>query len=503
MEPMKISSIFSQNEYPIFAEKKPLQLDRQVHSVYMSSAQKVQPQLDQISSSLCLAKWLQVSLQLTTGQTQSCYHPPTHKIPINEIQKDVSALHNTQYKKEQRKKMLQGERPAECSTCWKMEDLGHLSDRHYRSAEEWSWPRFHEVLASGAEKNILPSYVEVNFNHACQLKCSYCSPHISSSWMEEIKQFGPYPTINPHNSLEWFEKQELIPHLQSDKNPYAEAFWRWWPELYKTLRVFRMTGGEPLMDINTYKVLDYILKNPKPDLKLSITSNFSIQAELFHKFISRVQKISDGHFAERVTVFVSCDSVGDQAEYIRHGLDFEYMLNNVDHFLTTVQTGVVSFILTMTNLNIFGFQNLLEKILYLRRKHSRYFQRVWFDTPPLRFPSWQSLQILPEENQKFISTTIDWMKTKPMTMQTTQSRLHGFHDYEVARLQRVLDWMKSGLPDAESLKLEKINFYRFFSEHDRRRNTKFLTVFPELQSFWKSCEQLSHAYDASKVELKK
>ena len=88
-------------------------------------------------------------------------------------------------------------------------------------------------------------------------------------------------------------------------------------------------------------------------------------------------------------------------------------------------------------------------------------------------------------------------------MQTTQSRLHGFHDYEVARLQRVLDWMKLGVADADSLQQEKINFYRFFSEHDRRRNTQFLTTFPELHSFWKNCEQLSQVYEMNNLELKK
>ena len=41
--------------------------------------------------------------------------------------------------------MLKGKKPTECSYCWKMEDLGHLSDRHYRSSEEWSEPFFEEV----------------------------------------------------------------------------------------------------------------------------------------------------------------------------------------------------------------------------------------------------------------------------------------------------------------------------------------------------------------------
>ena len=41
----------------------------------------------------------------------------------------------------------------------------------------------------------------------------------------------------------------LMPIDESTKNnPYVQAFWRWWPNIYKDLEVFRMTGGEPLLD---------------------------------------------------------------------------------------------------------------------------------------------------------------------------------------------------------------------------------------------------------------
>lgn len=496
---MSFKNKLSQNKYLPFAQPARQDIFRPVNSVYMTGAENAKTQLDAISPTMCLAKWLQVSLQLTTGRTQSCYHPPTHRIPLNELEENVSALHNTKFKKQQRSLMLKGQRPKECETCWKMEDLAHLSDRHYRSSEEWSLPFINEVLSAGAEQAIVPKYVEVNFNHACQLKCSYCSPHISSSWYEEIKKYGAYPTLQPHNSLLWLEQQELVPYKQSDDNPYAVAFWKWWPEIYSSLRVFRMTGGEPLMDINTYKVLDYILENPKRDLKISVTSNFSVQPELIDKFILRAKKISDGKFVERFTLFVSCDSVGSQAEYIRFGLDYKKFIENVDRFLTEVSSGVVNFIITMTNLNVFGLSQLIEELLKLRKKHSRYFQRVWFDTPPLHFPEWQSLKILPPDFESYIENTIDWMKSHRMTMQTTSTRLHGFHDYEVLRLQRVLDWARDGRDENQKDIKNKINFYRFFHEHDLRRQTQFVDVFPQLKGFWSECRDLD--MQSKKLEL--
>ena len=86
----------------------------------------------------CYAKWQQTSLHLTTGMTNSCYHPPLHEIDASLLEHNPSALHNTPHKKQQRKIMLRDERPAECQYCWTMEDLGELSDRHYRSGEPWA-----------------------------------------------------------------------------------------------------------------------------------------------------------------------------------------------------------------------------------------------------------------------------------------------------------------------------------------------------------------------------
>jgi hypothetical protein len=65
-------------------------------SKFLSSAEQMH---DQLGPALCLAKWKQVSLHLTTGMNNSCYHPPLHSINPAEIAIDVSALHNTEYKK--------------------------------------------------------------------------------------------------------------------------------------------------------------------------------------------------------------------------------------------------------------------------------------------------------------------------------------------------------------------------------------------------------------------
>ena len=110
---------------------------------------------------------------------------------------------------------------------------------------------------------------------------------------------------------------------------------------------------------------------------------------------------------------------------------------------------------------------------------------MWFDTPLLRTPTWQSLQILPEVYVGVLERVADWME---MNLEQPDRPFRGFKDYEVQRLRRDIDWMKTGCKlDPEYVKLQRADFYRFFNEHDKRRKTDFVKTFPEMQEFWNEC----------------
>ena len=459
------------------------EVTQEFKSVFLNNAERMK---DRLGPALCLAKWKQVSLHLPTGLNNSCYHPPLHEIPAELLSTNPGALHNTPYKKEQRKIMLRNERPQECSYCWAMEDNGKLSDRHYRSGEPWAAKDFDSISNSTGDEDVLPSYVEVNFNHACNLKCSYCSPQFSSSWQQEVDQLGAYPTSTQHNDPSYFVgRRRPIP--VREHNPYVEAFWSWWPELYPELQHFRMTGGEPLLDRNTYRVFDYVLDNPKPDLHLNVTSNFSVDEKSWQKYKQYVKQLCAGENIEHFMQYVSLDSWGSQAEYIRHGLDFDLLWDRVNQFLTEIPgRNSITFIVTMNNLSVTGLPHLFAGILGLRKIYSTTYQRVWFDTPVLRQPEWQSLQILPESYVEQLEHLWAWMIRQT---ETEETRFQGFKDYEIARLDRDIAWMRNGQQlDPDYVQRNKADFYRFFSEHDRRRGTDFLKTFPEMAAWWRECE---------------
>jgi hypothetical protein len=453
-------------------------------SIYFENTKDMLEGLNKVSPSFCLAKWFNVSVHIPSGRTHSCYHPPSHEIPIHEIKLDSSALHNTRYKKQQRKLMLEGERPKECSFCWDIEDVGNISDRAFRSFDVNTPGIIDEALRYGSEGNPPPKYLEVNFNQSCNLKCSYCSPILSTEWHKEIKKYGPYELFGTkHNDYGYTSKLELD---NSDSNPYLKAFWDWFPSIYSNLKTFRMTGGEPLMDRNTFKIFDFVKDNPHPALQLSITSNCCPPGGQWEKFISSLKGITDIDAIDHFMLFCSLDSWGKQAEYIRYGLDFNIMYKNLIQFLTQSRKHSLTFIITSNILSLPGWMTYFKNILNLRKEYNTDRQLIWFDTPMLVDPKWMSMKLASKKMLEPLLESISFMEENK---ETTTNRFKGFKDYEIVKVKRLYDWAIAPMDKKDEF-LAKKNFNLYFQQYDERRGTNLEETFPELRQFIAECESI-------------
>jgi organic radical activating enzyme len=449
-------------------------------TAYFENSKELLGGLNSVSKSFCLAKWFNVSVHIPTGRTQSCYHPPTHKVPLNELSVSSDALHNTNYKKEQRKKMLSGERPSECSFCWDIEDAGNISDRAPTAIEE--------ALSVGFEGNPAPKYLEVNFNQACNLKCSYCSPHLSTEWHKEVKELGPYRLHDrTHNDDSWMKESGWVPDNSPD-NPYLTAFWDWFPTVYYNLKTFRMTGGEPLMDRNTFKIFDHVKKNPNKNLHLSITSNCCPPKGQWQKFIDDLKEITDQDAIDHFMLFCSLDSWGPQAEYIRNGMDFPTLLKNIRQYLSESSKHSLTFIVTANLLSLPNWLTYIKNIHQLMHEMNTDRQLIWFDTPMLTDPRWMSMKLASKEMLQPLLDSIEYMEEH---REGPDNRFHGFKDFQIQKVKRLYDWAVVPLDPVEEAMAKK-NFYKYFTEHDRRRNTNLRETFPELKHFIDECEELSN-----------
>jgi organic radical activating enzyme len=432
--------------------------------------------INAVSPSFCTAKWLQTTLYLQNGYNHSCHHPSPHKIPISEVENNPAALHNSKFKKLQRTKMLSGERPSECSYCWKIEDLDttYFSDRHYKTADTWAWDRFEEISKSAPTDDVVPSYLEVSFSNACNLKCSYCSPEISSKWLEEIKQWGPYPTSQGSHDLTWLKETGRFPYKHSDDNPYVTAFWKWFPKILPSLKVFRITGGEPLMSKDTWKAIDFIIETNRSPFEIAINSNLCVDDKLIDRLIEQTNKLTSlGH---TVNLFTSLESTGIKAEYSRFGLDFTKWKSNL-HRVLSETTATIGIMTTVNVLSITDFNNFIDCIMEYRVQynHNLEHNRIPLSINYLKWPPYLNVSILPKDSRVLLSQTIlahceQWLK---YFKKDTFARIY-LEEWD--QINRLCEYLTSCQEDM----ISRGDFVKFVTEYDHRRNLNFSKTFPEL-----------------------
>ena len=449
--------------------------------------QEVKNKLDDVGCGFCLAKWTQVTMHLGTGMTHSCHHPSPHKIPLSEIKRNPTALHNTRFKKQKRKEMLEGKRPNECNYCWNVEDNSNsFSDRVFKSSEEWSIDQFDTIKRLGWREDYNPRYVEVSFSNVCNFKCAYCGPQFSSKWVDEIEKHGPYPTSTKFNGIKHLEEKGEMPYKKNEHNPYIDAFWEWWPELYRDLHTFRITGGEPLLSKDTFKVLDYIIEQDDPNTKLSIgiNTNLGVPDALIDKFIEKANILCSQNKIKELVVYTSVEGTNNQAEYTRYGLKYDKFWNNVDKILTKLPKVTVNIMATFNALSVFTYEDLLEDVFQMKKKHhngQRYkISAVQLDTSYLRWPSHLSVKILPEEFKELILNSA--VKALYYGMKEYTQDNYGFSNVEIQKIKRIYDYaISDSLFDVEK---NRKDFVIFVDELDKRRGTDFINTFPQLKKLY-------------------
>jgi organic radical activating enzyme len=442
------------------------------------------------SRSVCLAKWYHANIYLQTGETHSCYHPSPHSINPKQIQKNPAALHNTDEKLKERRQMLSGERPKGCQYCWNIEDLGDslISDRHVRTGSLYSEARVQELLQKAEHSEVIPDYIEVSFGNECNFRCGYCHPKASSRYYNEIKEFGPYSMSKNHRcDIDWFKI------YKEENNPFLEAWWAWWAQIQDQIKILRITGGEPLIQQSTYRLLDSLSAQPKPFLELNINSNMGSAEAVIRKFCGKVQNLLDQGSIQKFKLFTSLDTWGPQAEYIRNGLKLDLFERNLKTYLETTESPV-TFMMTFNIFSVPNFDRLLEKVLEWRSQYSwarsDQFHRIRFDISYLKEPLQYDIQILPkaefvpqmERHLQFIKDHLD------------DSNRHAFSFMEYENFRRIVEYMKSTpYPEAKIAEGRK-DFIKFFEEMDRRRNTDLPQTFPELKDFIKLCQNQNTSF---------
>jgi organic radical activating enzyme/acylphosphatase len=353
-----------------------------------------------------------------------------------------------------------------CDYCWRVENLkaDKISDRVYKSVL-YTDEDLQKAYESDPSEDFDLRYLELSFDRACNFACSYCNPAFSTTWAKDIKTHGGYKDIGPNGDDHYGHSHKNASQFDEDNNPYVEAFFKWWEsDLKKTLTHLRLTGGEPLMSKHTWKLLDLMAEGDSNVSYFAINTNLNSKELLIDKLIEKAKTIKGLH------IYSSNESMGDKAEYIRDGLDWDMWVENFEKVAKSGSFSSMHSMCTIGALSLEGLVEYLDWCLETKRKaNSR--DAVTFTLNILRFPNFQSCLVLPFElRQKFASDLSGWLANNK------NSEL--LHNMEIEQVERLIEYLQNETNQITNRENVVKWFKNYFTQYDKRRGKDFEMTFP-------------------------
>ena len=401
-----------------------------------------------------------------------------------------------------RKMMQEGKRPQECEYCWKIEDLGrnNISDRVYKTVI------FHEedikkTSKSDWQENTMLKTLEISFDRTCNFACSYCNPSFSTTWVKDIKKFGPYRNINGDARSHFINAADHAKPISDEANPYIQAFWKWWEMedgLADNLEEIRITGGEPLMAPGVWKLFEWFKNNPeranpknRPNgevLRYAVNSNLVPKDDLMDHLIEM------SHHVPHLEIYTSNESMGTHSEYIRDGMISDKWLHNLHRLHTEGNIKQTHIMMTINSLCLSSIVEFMDMILNFKREHKTVYPTMSLNI--LRFPTFQSCAMLPTTiRQKYKDKLQFWLNVQIEKNETIffdgadRQILTQMERDQIQRLVDYLDIIKTPHKNVTNIPQQHLDFKNFYAQYDVRRGKSFRDTFPaEFVEFYDSIE---------------
>lgn len=429
--------------------------------------------------SFCAAKWYNVSIWLGNGRTASCHHPLAHKVPDDELAADASALHNTKHKKEQRRKMLAGERPAECGYCWRVEDAAQSeeinSDRIYQTAR-YTEEEIKALKDIPWDKNVNPKTVEICFDNLCNLACSYCNSEFSSTWSKDISTKGEYKNMVTDGGKTYRQDGSIAMPFgnKNEGNIYVKRFFDWFPEIKDGIQELRVSGGEPSRSPSFWKLID-VSNDEKFDF--AVNSNLIMEDSRLDRLINAGQKF------KKLDIYTSAECMYKNQEFVRDGFVWDVWEKNLKKANASPHVNGVYIMMTISVLSIWTVAEFLQQIVTWK-KQCNDIHAFFMSVNILRFPSFQSVNMLPQATKEMLADKIE------KVMEVNKDWINDLEKNQFQRLLIYLRRVDTSYEDVDAYGKKKNDFINFIDQYAERRDkpikeympNKFLNWYEDLKN---------------------
>ena len=260
---------------------------------------------------------------------------------------------NSDYMKQARLKMKNGEVLEACTKCVDQEARGYKSMRSDHNEEE----NLEKVNEDGS-MDVMPNSMELHFGNVCNLKCKMCAQDYSNQIGKELLQIGE----KDKDFLDWVYKQSGNVNNWTN-NLSVEYTWfqnertknRLIEYVSKHITLLTIIGGEPTVIPEFYELLDYCYKNNTlKDKDITIVTNLTNTNHKMTQWLPEIKKW---------TIWASLDGIGDTTEYIRYPSNFKKITENLTYYkemLTEHGNGSITFSPAVQLLNIHQLDDMIK-----------------------------------------------------------------------------------------------------------------------------------------------
>lgn len=400
---------------------------------------------------------------------------------------DFQTAWNSNYMRNVRLQMLNGEQPPSCIKCYKEEAAGHRSKRQWET-HYWSQRvDVNNLIENTKEDGSVPpnlAYIDLRFGTKCQLACVMCSPHDSSGWIKDYKAI--FPAVKNESLKETMQWENKGSYNGSSYNWHKQnpTFWKQFYEQIPYMQQIYFAGGESLIIEEHYEILEECIKQGHAkNLELRYNSNgVEWREDLFDLW--KEFKLVRFHY--------SVDDIFERNEYVRYPSKWS-RTEEVFHILDkeTSNNVEITVACAVQALNVYYLPD------FIKWKLEQNFNKInmWpfgagginyhfvYHPPHLNvkvLPKWFKDECEKKYNEFYPWWEANWEKSIPVWHKgKVDYDTWREADYGIKRLEGIIQFMKS-----EDWSLRLLEMKEFIELCDKQRNLNWKTIFPEMKDIF-------------------
>ena len=311
-----------------------------------------------MSKTFCNFPWKQLYISTSGNHRICCMNQDNITkddgyFHFNMTRDKISDSWNSEYMKEMRVKLMNGEKHDNCRRCYQQEELGHQAMR-----DDLGMKDLIKDTGEDGTYNKQPNTLELHFGNLCNLSCKMCSQNYSTTIGKELIKMGE----NDPEFLKWVKSQsgninnwtgqlDVAYDWFKDKKIRLQVF----EHVNKNVTNLQVIGGEPTVIKEFWELLEYLDdNNTLAEKNLLVSSNLTNVNPKLTRWLGKTQEWM---------VAASIDGIGDRNRYIRYPSDWNTILRNLKFYneiIAQTKKGKISYGPAIQLLNIDQIVDLCE-----------------------------------------------------------------------------------------------------------------------------------------------